>query len=137
MRLSLTPAGRGGWSLALAAGLLLVAGCQSGEPPSGRVTGTVTYNGAPVDTGNVNFQTAAGKSEAVAKIEGGRYALDGPLPVGPYDVYLTESFPDPTPGVDTKAVPLKVPKKYLSAATSGLKVEVKAGANDLPIELKD
>jgi hypothetical protein len=45
--------------------------------------------------------------------------------------------PPTTPGVDTKAVPLRVPKKFLGTATSGLKVEVRAGANDLPIELKD
>lgn len=119
----------------LALGLL--AGCSS-EKPSGLVSGAVSYKGAAVSSGNVNFQLkGAAASGGVAKIEAGRYKLDAPLPVGTYEVYLTETFPDPKRGVDTKPVPIGVPRKFLNATTSGLTFEVKAGPNDLPIELKE
>ena len=70
-----TLARRGGL-LALAAALLLAAGCDS----KGGVSGRVTLNGAPVKGGLVTF-IGADKEQKVANISGdGEYRIDGVLP---------------------------------------------------------
>ena len=125
----------GAWVLTVG---ILAVGCTTGVKPAGKVSGAVRYKGAPVASGNVNFQSNDGTNTGgVAKIDGGHYAFETTLPVGSYDVFLTESYPDPVPGVETKPVPSGVPKKFLIAATSGVKAEVKSGSNDIPIDLTD
>lgn len=123
--------------LVLAAVVLAATGCGGGQT-TGSVSGTVTYNGKPVTSGDVNFISSTGTA-ALAKLdETGGYKIDA-LQAGEYKVYVTPPLPEPqAPGA--KAGPprkFEVPPKFRDATTSGVKVTVKGGSNDLPISLKD
>lgn len=117
---------------------LLLGGCGGSGKPEGSVAGKVTYNGNPVTSGTVNFLSTAGVG-ADAQIKNGAYQVNGPLAAGEYSVYLAPPLPTPQPP-GTKVAPppqFEVPAKYQDAKQSGLKVVVKAGKNDLPVEIKD
>lgn len=125
----------GGW---LPVVLALVAGC-GGEKPTGSVSGAVSYKGAPVTAGSINFLSKTGAG-AVAKIDsGGRFKLDGELEAGEYKVYATPPVPEPqAPGTKVAAPPkFEVPAKFRDPASSNTTVTVKVGSNDIPIEFKD
>lgn len=140
--------------------LVLLAGC-SGEkaPATSPVKGTVTYNGASVEGATVVFApTATGKPATAVTDAGGHYELstfgskDG-APPGEYSVTVTKTTTEgaestltpeqmnelalqgkPLPGPTTKQL---LPQKYSQAATTDLHFTVKAGANDIPLELRD
>jgi hypothetical protein len=61
--------------LALVASLsILAAGCSDGKPTKGEVTGTVTVDGAPAETGAIAFIPVDGQSAtAGGSIEKGQY----------------------------------------------------------------
>ena len=83
---------------------LSAAGC-GGDDGLGRrypVSGTVTYKGAPLAAGNIQFTPADSKGRAASGVvEGGRYSLtthdhnDGAL-VGRYTVSVTAKDADPS-----------------------------------------
>src|SRR4051812_42945591 len=59
----------------LVAGILLLAGCDSG-PKLYRVTGTVSWNGQPVETGRINLIADDGKTTpASAPIVNGKFEM--------------------------------------------------------------
>jgi len=122
-------------SLVLA--IVVASGCSGGKP-EGSVSGKVTYQGNPVAGGSVNFLSTAGVG-AQAPISNGTYSVNGPLATGEYAVYVAPPLPTPQPPGTKPAPPPKfeVPTKFQDAKTSGLKVSVKPGKNDLPIEIKD
>jgi hypothetical protein len=97
------------------------------EPPpviTAIVTGSVKLNGKPLAGGEVIFTEINVKQSKVVKAkidEAGAYKSDAALPVGKYNVTVTGTG---------------VPDKYKTAETSGLVVELKAGANALDFELK-
>jgi hypothetical protein len=140
--------------------VVLPAGCSGAKTPAtSTVKGTVTYNGAPVDGATVVFApTSTGKPATAVTDSSGHYELstfgskDGASP-GDYTVTVTKTATEgaesnltpeqmnelalqgkPLPGPTTKQL---LPQKYAQAATSDLHFTVKAGANDIPIELKD
>lgn len=117
--------------------IVVAGGCGSGKP-EGSVSGKVTYQGNPVATGSVNFLSTAGVG-AQAAISNGTYSVNGPLATGEYSVYVAAPLPTPQPPGAKPTPPPKfeVPPKFQDAKTSGLKVTVKTGKNDLPIEIKD
>jgi hypothetical protein len=130
-----------------------------------KVTGKVTYNGAPVDHGLICFisgDQAAGRS-CTGTIDKGYYTLqtqepgDGAFP-GDYSVTVTSKTPDMeaaatkakqkgntaayTPPDFTvaayKKAPDEVPKKYGIVSTENpLKAKVEAKSNEINFELKD
>lgn len=124
---------------ALLLALVFLSGCGS---PEGSVTGTVTFRGAPVTTGHVNFFDPNRGTGARGELDAsGNFALEGTLPPGTYQVYVTPPSPAP-PRADVKAPPRKpqpfvVSKKYTAAQTSGLTVTVNPGPNSFPIDLPD
>jgi hypothetical protein len=65
--------------------LCAAVGCGEREPPRAIVSGSVTYQGQPVQFGDIVFQPLsphAARSFAQGKIVGGKYSLDaahGPL----------------------------------------------------------
>jgi hypothetical protein len=122
---------------------LLLAGCGPGR---GRVpvSGTVTFDGQPLENGAIRFggeQGAAG----VGDIVNGRFSMSetgsqgGVLP-GNYDVLISSWIEERgsvradgsfSPGIT------RIPLVYLDPGKSGLKAEVKAGeANQFSFELK-
>lgn len=60
----------------LAAGLAFAVGCGSAGPRTYEVTGSVTFDGQPVEEGYITFKPADGRSApASEKIVGGEYRL--------------------------------------------------------------
>ena len=67
-------------------------GCDGGKP-TGSVSGTVKYKGAPLAEGDVNFLGKNGAA-AVAKIDAsGSFKIDGPLDADEYRVYFCSPAP--------------------------------------------
>ncbi|MBI1249318.1 hypothetical protein GC197_15915 [bacterium] len=59
---------------------LITSGCtQSDKPPTYKVTGTVTYDGKPVESGSIVFDPADGMGQsAMGGIENGKITADVP-----------------------------------------------------------
>ena len=131
-----------------AAAILLAAGCGGGEeaPPTASVSGKVTFQGAPVTEGFVNFASDAGFAASAPLQEDGAYELVtqyGDMPTGPYKVSVTPPSPPDTGMGDATAEappmpdPENIPKKYREYGTSGLTVEVtEDGANTFDFDLQ-
>jgi hypothetical protein len=90
------------WVALPAVAAALGCGDSSGLPPRYRVSGTVTYNGKPLERGTINFAPADGKGRAAGgTITDGRYSLttqdpdDGALP-GKYKVSVVAKATDPS-----------------------------------------
>jgi len=146
-----------------AAGLSPLSGCGDDEGIGQRysVSGTVTYNGKPLEKGTINFQAVAtdGRS-ASGEIQDGAYRIttqspgDGALP-GKYRVSVTAKEVDMAKVEATSkkqggTMPSKkelgrafqqakrlIPAKYESPATSGLEAEVKEESNTFEFTLTD
>lgn len=116
------------------------------------VSGTVTYQGKPVESFQVSFIPTDGRRAAVGITDAsGKFTLgtndvaDG-VPPGKHKVSIafaptsTDDSASASPVDDPKLLPkpkLAVPSKYANPATSGLEQEVPAGGlTDLKIELK-
>jgi len=133
-------------------GCFFVAGCSGGDdkaPPTGQVTGKVTYKGSPVAGATVSFSTpnAPGLGIGTTDAQGGYQlrtgALEGAV-IGDHVVLVTKIAKadvdyNKAMGIGGEAVPPKneLPSKYADPKTSPLKFTVKAGKNDFPIELSD
>jgi hypothetical protein len=118
--------------------MFTAAGCNT-KRPAASVSGTVKYNGKPQTVGYVNFLSATGSAAQIPLDENGGYKFDGPLDVGEYKVYLGAPIPGHTPP-GTKPAPagkFNVTQKFLDPNSSGVKVTLKEGANEIPIEFKD
>lgn len=111
-------------------------GCGGGTDGRISVSGTVTLDGEPLQSGSIIFYQGAG-SAGVGTIENGSFTVseaggsEGVQP-GSYKVAI-ESW-EVTPGdVNDQgeivaAGKSRIPKKYNSAKTSGLTIDVKEGA---------
>lgn len=139
--------------------MVLAAGCgdSSGLPARYKVSGTVTYNGQPVEKGEIEFRpdNLDTAQAATGEIKNGSYYLttavdgDGALP-GDYKVVIksTEvdlskaesnskggSFRQDDVAKANKDAKKLVPAKYSLPETSGLtfKVEAKSNTADFPL----
>jgi hypothetical protein len=130
---------------ALACTLFLAAVTGCGGPNAASVSGTITLDGKPLPTANVSFYPdgganapAYGQSDA-----SGRYSLstgpDAGLAPGKYVAVVVATKEPPQPydktGAEIPPIPI-TPHKYSDTNTSDLKVEVKAGSNDIPLALQ-
>jgi hypothetical protein len=111
-----------------------------------QVSGTVTYKSKPVIKGTVSFvSTDPNRRNATGQLDpNGNYKLqtetsgDG-AELGDYNVTIyshDEQVLDYTPKVPVK-VERRVPEKYESPKTSGLKMTVKRGSNRMDFPLSD
>jgi hypothetical protein len=126
-------------ALMMLTGAVALVGCSGGKP-TGSVTGKVSYKGAPVTSGFVNFFAPERGAASQGKItESGTYTLEGVVDAGTYKVYLQPPLPEQLPpGTKPKArTPFNVPAKFLDGNSSPLSKEVKTGKNDINIELTD
>lgn len=127
------------WATALALPILWgLAGCGRGDGLDRQpVSGSVTLDGAPLDTGMIRFlpESADATTETSTAIEGGKYSFPkdtGPVP-GAYKVVISsakgEAFEPPQgkmPGeVHPPLAKEKVPEKY--NVTTELTATVKRG----------
>jgi hypothetical protein len=138
--------------------LLVFIGCGAGgasgdHPPTVKVTGTVRYQGQPIEGAEVSFNNPEANYTGTAKTDAaGKFALstfgkeDGVVPgkqlVSIRRVDVIDKTP---PGVDVtaggKSVPPEyhwiIPQKYSAFGTSGLTAEVtEGGPKDFPFDLK-
>ena len=124
----------------LSVGCLLAAmGCSESQP-MGTVKGTVSVKGKPYTDAAVMFvSTASGQGSGGDIGADGSFTLADPLPVGTYTVYFAPKSIAPE---DATAAPVpihmdkSVPEKYWNEASSDIKVEVKEGDNNIPVEVK-
>lgn len=132
-----------GLSLLATLTLFSVSGCGRGSDGRVPVSGTVTLDGAPMESGSVIFYTGAG-SAGVGTIQGGNFTVSeagssaGVQP-GSYKVAIEswETAPGEVNADGEIAAEGKsrIPEKYNSAETSGLTAEVKAGAEPITFAL--
>jgi hypothetical protein len=117
-------------------------GCGNNEP-IGKVSGKVTFGGAPIAEGTIEFAKADYAADVPLKPDG-TYQLDNPgLPPGDYMVAIHPAMvPDPRddpektpPGSIEKNDP-NIPKKYRSLSTTDLTAKVLQGKNTFDFELK-
>ncbi|MDR1385739.1 MAG: hypothetical protein LBJ67_18095 [Planctomycetaceae bacterium] len=133
-----------------------VSGC-SDKPALGKIEGTVTYDGKPLEKGAVTF-SVRGTREATGLIENGEIRNvttfkegDG-APIGEASVAVIawkEAKKDPvekisvdmqTPGGDSSnnigGETLLIPLRYTNPETSGLKTTIQKGVNQVQFDLK-
>ncbi len=128
------------WTLSFI-GCLLLMGCGGGPtgPTLHKVSGSVTFDGAPVEDGRIEFRRAEGDKRAYSgEIKGGSYSLQ--CEAGKVTVAITASRIIPgkfdTSNPDDPPQPvgeMYIPAKYNEKST--LTAEVKAGSNDIPFAL--
>jgi hypothetical protein len=122
----------------------IIPGC-GGDPndvPPVPASGTVTYQGKPLETGTIQFVPEKGRP-AIGKIEGGRFTLttvkegDGAAP-GKHAVAVSsmKQTAPPQPGAEPETVSA-IDAKYNSTGSSGLTAEIPAaGKTDIVIDIK-
>lgn len=125
---------------ALAILMLLLAGCGSSGPQTYTVSGTVTFDGAPVAEGQIIFRDPAGQlPTAAGPIAAGQFSFESQP--GPKKVEIT-AMRDIPGKMDTsnpgEAVPMRemyIPASYNS--NSNLTAEVSpSGDNQFTFDLK-
>ena len=125
--------------------LAVLGGCVAGCGPSGaRVSGRVTLDGQPLETGAVQFIAEGGGQAAHGSIGAdGRFSLrlgksSAAIPPGRYKATVV-AVSSPEPGADDargEALPVPItPARYGDASTSGLVYELQDGANTIEIPL--
>lgn len=122
--------------------LIIASMLQSACGPTvktGTVKGKVTLAGKPVAGLLLNIvQPSKGIGASATLDETGTFSIPEELPVGDYNVSLTPLVPiPPTPGqpLPKYVPPSVIPKRYTQEETSGLKIEVKPGENDVDLNL--
>jgi hypothetical protein len=132
------------WALLLGI-LLSTAATGCGGPNAASVSGTITLDGKPLPTANVSFYPDGGTSAPAygQSDANGRYSLstgtDAGLAPGKYVAVVVATKDPPQPydktGAEIPPIPI-TPHKYSDTNTSDLKVEVKAGGNNIPLALQ-
>ena len=96
-------------------------GCGSSGPASVKVSGSVKYDGKPIENGEVYFVPTAGGKPDIFKIVGGLYegnATAGVKKVQVYGYGAGKAPPKDTPGADGgNFVENKVPAKHNQEST--------------------
>ena len=125
---------------------VMLAGCGSSGPEMARVSGKVTYQGQPLETGTVSFiSTDPARPNASGTLgPGGLYQLQTREPgdgaeLGEYQVVISDLDPDAMntalPGEPIQ-LSSKLPEKYQNPATSGLTRTVERGRNSFDFDLE-
>ena len=134
--------------------LLMAAGCGGPSGPQGTVHGKVTYQGKPITTGAmVSFLSDAGGAASGTVAADGSYqvrSMNGDrIPAGKYKVLINPPpKPEMSPEEAMNASMAKdknkgpeadptIPAQYRNIAATPANYEVKAGDNEINIELQD
>jgi hypothetical protein len=128
---------------ALAAVLVLAAGCGDSNPKTVPVRGKVIYNGNPVTSGTVTFTPEAGGPPATGEIRSdGSFEMttfksgDGAVP-GKHKVFIVAmgSTAEQLPESRSPTPPPTIPMKYTHPATSPLTATVEGTETTVNFEL--
>lgn len=131
--------------LALVMGLVVVFGCQPAQDPAGQVSGTVSYQGTPLEDGIVsivNYETGF-RLDSEIQPDGTYLATThkGGLPPGEYQVVIFPpeiADPNPPPNSEPGMIQKKmdnIPSKYRSPRTTPLSFTVGEGENTFDIDM--
>ncbi|WP_143393919.1 hypothetical protein [Fimbriiglobus ruber] len=130
---------------AVLVGLAVAAtGCQKSGPPRAFVTGTVSYQGKTLTTGEVAFypESAPTEQPCLALIgRDGTYRMTEIL-LGKYTVSVVapaKPLPGQTPRTPppNRPIPVYIPVKFAKPQSSGLSFEVRDGTQQFDIPLAD
>ena len=125
---------------------LVLGGCSSGRDSTELTfpaSGTVTYNGKPLETGTITFypQTASQPASGIMS-SGGKFVLttsiqgDGAIP-GDYKVVVRSFRSSGDVGTGKSAEESLVPTKYNDISTTPLSATVGARENQFDFSLND
>lgn len=112
---------------------LLAAGCAA--PKDRKVSGTVTWEGKPVEAGTITFMPAdSSVAPATAKIVGGKYEVTTPPGSKTVQIFANRAVGPVLDHMGMAAQEMYIPEEY--NARSILEVEVTAtGDNIFPFDL--
>lgn len=127
--------------------LSVISGCaeQIDKKPTAPVKGVVTYEGKPLETGEVVFFPDSGEQIAHGKIQpDGSFQLttyeegDGAFPGTHKVTIISERDMEGVSAEDPEAAlePSFIPLKYNMQKTSGLTAVVKEGGNEINFDLE-
>ena len=121
-----------GLAVAVSGGL----GCGSVEPPTGSLSGNVTYNGQPVTAGVVTLVNDQAGMGASGELDAsGRYRIES-VRTGQYKVAIHRQPPPPESGPEVfRSWKLNIPEKYQDLESSGLSATVSEGKNTADFSL--
>jgi hypothetical protein len=132
---------RQGFWCALVSAALLFPGCSNG-PPTGTVTGEVTFEGKPIEDGGIRFEPLDGQGQtAGAPIKDGKFEATG-VPATKMKVIITgnrktgkkiKAYDTPESPVSDEIVELLPPRYNFS---SEITLEVKRGSQSVKYDLK-
>ena len=112
----------------LVVSVCVCAGCESGGPPMGSISGKVTYEGQPLAADSQGFVTIVndktGSGASAVLDASGNYHIPS-VRIGEYTVCV-HSMPPPPGG---EWIKLDIPDKYQDLESSGLTATVKEGKN--------
>lgn len=130
--------------------ILLIAGCgPSGRSALGKVTGTVTYNGEPLDGAQIVFHNPAGRAATGQVVKGSIVGvttydvLNDGAPVGTLVVTIHPTRPREVVELRTpdknppKAHMPSLPRRYSDPLTSKLTADIQSGTNEVWFDLTD
>ncbi len=126
------------WVIVAPLMLIGAAGCAPAGKPQGKIRGKVTFQGSPVNAGEVNFfQKSTGVAVTAPLDSEGRFTVVSPIDIGTYNISFVPPRPRQLPpGTPPDQLPpFPVPQKYLDPVQSDLNKEIKAGDNDLEIAI--
>lgn len=117
--------------------ILVIAGCGRGH--GGAVSGRVTLDGKPLDTGTVTFHPTGGGPTAYGGIHpNGTYRVktgtQQGLPPGEYRVTVLAATEPPTDGPSVPGQMI-TPARYADPNQSGFQFTVARGSNQIDLEL--
>lgn len=120
----------------LALGWVALPGCSGSKIPTGTVSGKVVLNDQPYSNADVIFLSMeSGKAATGALATDGTFSLSEPLPVGSYRVYLAPKLEGAGEEPQMVKIDEGVNEKYWNESTTDISKEVKAGSNEVTIEL--
>ncbi len=129
------------WGALVLVSLLAIGGCSSGDlPERGRVVGSVTYNGQPLEKGEIVFYPDEGRPARGEVVEGrivevGTFEANDGVTAGHCRIIVRAR----QAGADmyTPSEHL-IPPRYANVEDSGLETNIKPGSeNELTLELTD
>jgi len=121
-----------------AASAVILAGCGPSGPTTHTVSGTVTFDGAPVAQGEIVFRDAAGQEKSYGgQISNGKYSFDSSPGAKKVEISAMREVPGEwdtsNPGEKVPLMEQYIPEKYNAESTLTAKV---TGANTINFELK-
>lgn len=124
---------------------IILVGCGGDVGQGVEVSGTVTLDGAPLESGTVAFIGENGSAAAVGQIKNGQFSLSqsanaSGIPTGSYKVKVESWKVQPGAVQDDGSFAkgeLAIPEKYTKVASSGFTADVGPGGGTFEFDLKN